>query len=152
MWSIAQLDDEYIERMEDVLDIYEKPYNKDYPVVCLDEKPVALIGDSRERLSLIPGAVLKKDYEYQRNGSVNVFCAVEPKAGKYKNSVTHKRCGSDFAKFLKSLARQYNGVKKIVLVMDNLSTHKEKSLTNYYGDVIGNELWQIFEALNMPVG
>jgi hypothetical protein len=150
MWCIGKLSEEYIERMEDVLDVYEKPYNKDYPVVCVDEKPVALIGDSRERLPLRSGDVLTKDYEYQRNGSVNVFCAVEPKAGKYINTVTQQRCGSDFAKFLKSLALKYLQAKKIILVMDNLSTHKEKSLTDYYGEAVGRDLWRKFEMHYTP--
>ena len=150
MWCIGELNEEYIERMEGVLDVYEKPYNKDYPVVCVDEKPVALIGDSRERLPSRPGEVLKKDYEYQRNGSVNVFCAVEPKVGRYINTVTEKRCGSDFAKFLNALATKYTQAKKIILVMDNLSTHKEKSLTDYYGEAVGSNLWQKFKVYYTP--
>jgi len=150
MWCIGKLNDEYIERMEDVLDVYERPYNKECPVVCVDEKPVALIGDSRKRLLSRPGDVLTKDYEYKRNGSVNVFCAVEPKVGKYINTVTEKRCGIDFAKFLHSLARKYNAAKKIVLVMDNLSTHREKSLINYYGEAEGRKLWNRFEIHYTP--
>lgn len=150
MWCIGKLNDEYIERMEDVLDVYERPYNKECPVVCVDKKPVALIGDSRKRLPSRPGDVLTKDYEYKRNGSVNVFCAVEPKVGKYVNTVTEKRCGIDFAKFLHSLAKKYSAAKKIVMVMDNLSTHKEKSLINYYGDVEGCKLWNKFEIHYTP--
>lgn len=150
MWCIGKLNDEYIERMEDVLDTYKKPYNEAYPVVCVDEKPVALLGDSRERLLSRPGNILTKDYEYKRNGSVNVFCAVEPKIGKYINSVTKRRCGSDFAKFLKSLTTQYIKAEKIVLVMDNLSTHKEKSLTDCYGETLGKELWNQFEVHYTP--
>src|ERR1700728_2193244 len=124
MWCIGDLNEEYIERMEDVLDVYERPYDERKPVVCLDEKPVPLISDTRERiLPEGPGEVLKKDYEYARNGSVNVFCAIEPKQGKYFNTVTEKRCGIDFAAFLKSIESKYSSADKIVLVMDNLSTH-----------------------------
>jgi len=84
MWCIGKLNEEYIERMEDVLDVYERSYDEKKPVLCIDEKPVALITDTRERiLPKEPGEILKKDYEYKRNGSVNVFCAVEPKAGLY---------------------------------------------------------------------
>ncbi len=82
MWCINELSEEYINRMEDVLDVYEKPYDPKIPVVCIDEKPVALISDSRKRIPPCKaGEILKKDYEYVRNGSANVFCAIEPKAG-----------------------------------------------------------------------
>jgi len=150
MWCIGKLDEEYIARMEDVLDVYARPYDEKNPVVCVDEKPVALISDTRERiLPTKSGDILKKDYEYKRNGSVNVFCAVEPKSGKYINTVTERRCGSDFAKFLNSLSRKYNSAKKIVLVMDNLSTHKEKHLIDLYGEA-GKKLWRRFEVHYTP--
>lgn len=151
MWCIGELDEEYIRKMEDVLDVYARPYNEKKPVICMDEKPVALIGDTRERiLPSNPGDILKKDYEYERNGSVNVFCAVEPKAGKYINTVTEKRCGSDFAKFVKSLSEKYSDAEQIILVMDNLSTHKEKHLIEFYGEQAGKELWNRFEVHYTP--
>jgi transposase len=129
MWCIGHLWPKYIQKMEDVLDVYERPYNERYPVVCLDEKPVPLIADARERLLPDgPGEVVKKDYEYVRNGSVNVFCAVEPKRGRYFNKVTDTRDAIRFAQLLKCLDGKYPSAKRIVLVMDNLSTHKEKSL------------------------
>lgn len=151
MWCIGKLDEEYIRKMEDVLDVYARPYNEKKPVVCVDEKPVALIGDTRDRiLPKEAGDVLKKDYEYERNGAVNVFCAVEPKAGKYINTVTEKRCGSDFAKFIKSLSEKYSCSEKIVLVMDNLATHKEKHLIDFYGEQEGKKLWNKFEVHYTP--
>lgn len=151
MWCIGKLDEEYIRRMEDVLDVYARHYDEKKPVVCVDEKPVALIGDTRDRiLPKKPGDILKKDYEYERNGSVNVFCAVEPKAGKYINTVTERRCGSDFAKLIKSLAQKYSDAEKIVLVMDNLATHKEKHLIDYYGEEEGKKLWNKFEVHYTP--
>ena len=92
MWCIGDLDEEYIKKMEDVLDVYARPYNEKKPVICIDEKPVPLISDTRNHIfPNNPGDILKKDYEYKRNGSVNVFCAVEPKAGKYINIVTEQR-------------------------------------------------------------
>jgi transposase len=151
MWCIGKIDDEYIKRMEDVLDVYERPYNVNNPVICVDEKPVPLMGDSRERIQAKqPGDILKKDYEYTRNGSANVFCAVESKVGRYINSVTQKRCGCDFAKFLKLLTLKYPVAHKIVLVMDNLSTHTAKSLTDFYGETEGNALWNKFEVHYTP--
>ena len=151
MWCIGELDEEYIGRMEDVLDVYARPYSEKRPVICLDEKPVALIGDTRDRiLPSGPGEILKKDYEYERNGSVNVFCAVEPKVGKYINTVTQRRCGSDFAQFIKLLSQKYAAAEKIILVMDNLAAHKEKHLIEYYGEEAGKKLWEKFEVHYTP--
>lgn len=151
MWCIGELDEEYIRKMEDVLDVYARSYNEKKPVICMDEKPVPLIGDTRDRiLPNKPGDILKKDYEYERNGSVNVFCAVEPKVGRYINTVTERRCGSDFAKFIKALSEKYSDAEKIVLVMDNLATHKEKHLIDFYGDEIGKEIWDRFEVHYTP--
>lgn len=151
MWCITELDAEYIGRMEDILDIYERPYNKDEPVVCVDEKPVALISDTRERIKpKEDGDVLKKDYEYERNGSVNVFCAVEGKLGRYINKPTETRTGSEFAKFIKNLSERYAYAKKVVLIMDNLSTHTEESLVKYYGEKEGKNIWSKFEVHYTP--
>lgn len=151
MWCIGRLDKEYVERMEDVLDVYERAYDEQRPVVCVDEKPVALISDTRERIPAEgPGDILKKDYEYKRGGSMNVFCAVEPKRGRYINTVTEQRCGSDFAEFMKSIEGSYKNAEKIVLVMDNLSTHRENHLTERYGDEAGRRLWERFEVHYTP--
>ena len=81
MWCVPDLNDEYIQRMEGVLQVYEQPYNKSRPVICLDEKPVALIENKREKTLGQLGKLPRKDYEYKRNGSANVFCAVEPLKG-----------------------------------------------------------------------
>jgi hypothetical protein len=81
MWCVAELDREYIARMEDVLEIYEKPLDVAEPVVCIDEKPVSLHDDVRPGVPVAPGVIAKQDNEYERCGTANVFCAVEPKAG-----------------------------------------------------------------------
>lgn len=151
MWCIGDLSPEYLQKMEDVLDVYERPFNAKIPVVCLDEKPVPLMADTRARIPPAgPGKVLKKDYEYARNGSVNVFCAVEPKVGRYFNKVTETRTGVEFAKFLKCLAAKYPDASRIALVMDNLSTHTEKQLIEHYGDTEGKNLWSRFEVHYTP--
>lgn len=150
MWCVPELNEEFIERMEDVLDVYEKPYNKARPVVCVDEKPVVLHGEVKDPIPMEKGKPKRVDYEYTRNGAANVFCAVEPKAGTYINRATEKRTGREFAKFLAAVERKYSEVEKIVLVMDNLSTHKEKSLTDFYGEKDGKTLWNRFEVHYTP--
>ena len=150
MWCVAELDDEYIERMEDVLKVYERPYNPLKPVVCVDEKPVQLIDNKYEKTKLAPEKIVKKDYEYSRNGSANVFCAVEPLNGKYFNKVTQTRKKEDFAKFLNDLSNSYRKAEKITLVMDNLNTHKKESLIEYFGEEKANYLWNRFEIHYTP--
>ena len=150
MWCISTLDDEFIERMEDILDVYERPYDETHPVVCIDEKPVPLIGDTRERLPEKPGEVRKVDYEYERNGSVNVFVGVEPKKGRYFNEVTEKRCKSDFAQFIAFISKSYPTANKISLVMDNLSTHTAKAVCDFFGEADGKRLWERFEIHYTP--
>lgn len=149
-WCVADLDDEFIERMEDVLKVYEKPYNESRPVICVDEKPIQLLDDVRPSSGIVPGEVKKVDYEYKRNGTANVFCAVEPKAGVYINKVTDNRSAAEFAKFLGSIERRYDSAEKIVLVMDNLNTHKEKSLVDFYGEHEGKRIWSRFEVHHTP--
>lgn len=149
-WCVPELDDEFIEKMEDVLKVYERPYNEQRPVVCIDEKPIQLLDETRPPSGIAPGEVKKVDYEYKRNGTCSVFCAVEPLAGKYINKVTERRTSNDFAKFLSSVERKYENVEKIILIMDNLNTHKEKSLINFYGEEKGTEIWKRFEVHYSP--
>lgn len=151
MWCISDLDEEYIKRMEDVLEVYERPFDPEFPVVCIDEKSVQILSDIKERKKIKPGKSARKDYEYKRNGTANIFCGVEPKAGQYFNIVTKKRCGKDFAGFLKKINAHYKSAKKIVLVMDNLSTHTKKALTDFLGKQRGNDLWNRFEVHYTPV-
>jgi hypothetical protein len=88
MWCVAELDEEYIARMEEVLAVYEKPLSEYEPVVCVDEKPVVLHQEIRPPLAMKPGCVARRDSEYQRCGTANVFCGVEPKAARHFPKVT----------------------------------------------------------------
>lgn len=150
MWCIPELTQEFIERMEDVLDVYERPFDPAKPVVCIDEKPVPLISDTRAPVPMEEGSVKKVDYEYERNGSVNVFVGVEPKVGRYFNEVTERRCSEDFANFLCTIAAAYPEAEKIALIMDNLSTHSKKALTDSLGDDLGTRVWERFEVHHTP--
>jgi transposase len=149
-WCVPDLDSEYIERMEDVLEVYERPVDPSRPLVCVDEKPIQLLDDVRPGTGLKCGQIKKQDFEYKRNGTANVFCAVAPHEGRYINLVTENRKGKEFAKFLGSLERRYSSAEKIVLVMDNLNIHSKKSLTNFYGEDIGSALWERFEVHYTP--
>jgi len=95
MWCVADLDDDYIRKMEDVLAIYEKPLNPSEPVICLDEKPVSLHAEVRPPSPATPGQIAKRDGEYKRCGTANVFCAVEPKAGRHFTLATPNRSGAE---------------------------------------------------------
>lgn len=113
--------------MEDVLNLYEKPYNPIEPVICVDEKSKQLIQDTRKSFKAEKNKLKRIDYEYRRNGTRNIFLAVEPKAGKRRLKVTHCRKKPDFAQFIKELAKNYSHAEKIHIVADNLNTHFEKS-------------------------
>jgi len=149
-WCVPELDEEFIQRMEDILNVYEAPCNAQNPLICLDEKPIQLIDHVRPASGLLPGSPEKIDFEYQRKGTANVFCAVEPKAGVYISKVTERRTARDFAKFLSSLERKYSQAEKIVLVMDNLNTHKKKSLVDFYGKEKGEWIWSRFDVHYTP--
>ena len=115
--------------MEDILDIYERPYNPDCPVVCMDEKPYQLLGNVRDSLPMRPGDDAIIDSEYQRNGPCSIFAFVEPLGGKHHASIREHRTAEDWAEEIQYLVDvMYPDVEKIVLVMDNLNTHKPASL------------------------
>jgi len=115
--------------MEDVLDVYHRPYDPRRPVVCMDECSKQLIGEVREPLPPQPGQVAKYDSEYERKGTANVFMAVEPLAGQRTTQVTERRTRVDWARFVQMLLMTvYPLAEKIVLVMDNLNTHGIASL------------------------
>jgi len=137
--------------MEDVLDTYEKPYDKKEPVVCLDEKPVQLLADKRPRkIARAPGKVTKKDYEYKRCGTANVFCMVEPKMGRHFAKVTANRKGPEFAKMVADIANFYPMANTIHLILDNLNTHRLKSLVTHFGKCKGASLWSRFTVHYTP--
>jgi len=141
MWCVAELDEDYIRQMEEVLALYEKPYRKAEPVVCLDEKPICLHADARPTSPARPGQVAKRDNEYRRCGTANVFAVVEPKAGRHFARATPNRSAAQFAMVIRDLVAAYPFARKIHLVMDNLNIHCRKSLTDHLGQQEGAYLW-----------
>ena len=150
MWCVAELNEEYIGKMEDVLETYERPYNPQQPVVCLDEKPVTLHADVRPTSPAAPGREARRDNEYQRCGTANIFCAVEPKAGRHFTFATPDRSAFEFAQVAFQLALAYPAAETVHLVMDNLNIHGRKSLINAYGTEVGSEIWDRFTPHYTP--
>jgi transposase len=144
MWCVADLDDDYIEKMEDVLETYEQPYDCTQPVVCLDEKPITLHAEVRPASPAKPGREARRDNEYERCGTANVFCAVEPKGGRHFLFPTPDRSAFQFAEVIVHLAMAYPQAQTIHLVMDNLNIHCRKSLTDVYGAEMAGEVWDRF--------
>ena len=115
--------------MEDILDVYEMPYDSEYPVICMDEKPYQLLGDSRKPLPMRPGDDLTIDYEYVREGTCSIFAFTEPLKGERHVSVREQRTAIDWAKEIQCLVDEhYPDARKIILVADNLNTHTIASL------------------------
>jgi hypothetical protein len=134
MWCIGKLTEEYRQRMYDLLDLYARPFRPEEPVVCLDEKSKQLLGDSRAPLPLRPGTPVRRDYEYVRGGTCNLFVAVEPRGGKRTVVVTDRRAKTDFVAFVRYLLEQvYAKARRVHLVMDNLNTHFRKCFEEVLG-------------------
>ena len=132
--------------MEDVLAVYERPYSPKRPVVCVDETNKTLHDTPRGTLPIETGHALRQDYEYERNGTANIFMAVEPLIGRRKTFVTDQRTNQDFAELLRYLSDdEYPDAEKIVLVTDNLNTHSPACLYERFEPIEARRLAQRFE-------
>ena len=137
--------------MEEVLDIYKKPYDAQCPHVCLDAMSTQLIGDVRAPLPAEPGKPLRYDTEYKRNGTANIFIAFEPLAGPRYTTVTEQRTTVDWAHFIQELVDQpYPHVEKIRLVMDHLHTHTKASLYAAFDPTEAKRIADKFEIHDTP--
>jgi DDE superfamily endonuclease len=149
MWCVPELTHEYIAKMEDLLRLYAKPHSKAEPVVRLDEKPVQLHGDKRAGHVARDGT-RRRDYEYRRRGTANLFVCVEPRAGRHVVKATRARDRFEFAYVLRDLAKRYDGAKTIHLVVDNLSTHSKNALVDAFGAAKADEIWKRFRMHFTP--
>jgi transposase len=136
--------------MEQVLDVYKRPYDENNPVVCMDESPKQLISEARPSLPMKPGQEARKDYEYVRHGMVNVFMANEPLKGKRMVDVTDYKTKKDWAKFMKRIAELYPNAKKITVVMDNYKTHVASAFYETFEPEEAKRLWDRFEFIYTP--
>ena len=151
-WIISRLaDSDFVANMERVLEIYKRPYDKDLPVVCMDESPRQLIKETRVAIPMKPGQDEKQDFEYERCGVANVFLASEPLAGKRYVEVTERKTKVDWAKFIKRIADEwYKDAPKITLVMDNFITHKPGALYEVFEPREAKRIWDRFEFIYTP--
>lgn len=136
--------------MERVLDIYSKPYDPKYPLVCMDETPRQLIRETREPIAATPGHPVRHDYEYERCGVCNVFMANEPIAGQRMTKVTERKTKVDWAFFLKDIAARYPDAQRITLVMDNLNTHTAGAVYEAFPPEQAKALLDRFEFVYTP--
>ncbi len=142
---------QFVASMEQVLDIYKRPYSCDYPVVCMDESPKQLIKDTRVAISIKPGQEARQDFEYERCGVTNIFMVSEPLKGKRYVEVTERKTKADWAVFIKAIADVwYKDAIKIILVMDNLATHKAAALYEVYTPSEAKRIWDRFEFVYTP--
>lgn len=119
----------FVAAMEDILEVYARPHSRQYPVVCMDESSVQLIGEVHEPIPAAPGHPVLIDDEYVRKGVASIFIEVEPLRGKRKVKISERRTRIDWAHFIKEmLEERYPDAEKVVLVMDNLNTHDSASL------------------------
>jgi len=129
MWCIPKVDAEFVARMEDVLELYGQHLDPAQPVVCFDETPRQLIGEARVPVPAQPGKAARRDYEYVRNGTANVFMFIDAHRPWRHAKVTDRRAAADFAECMRDLVdRHYPDAERIRVVLDNLSTHAAASL------------------------
>jgi hypothetical protein len=142
---------EFVCQMEDVLEVYQRPYDPRRPQVCLDEASKQLVAETRVPVPAAPGRPARVDYEYERKGTANLFLVCEPLAGKRHVRVTERRTAVDFAETVRLLVGEwYPQAEKVVLVMDNLNTHKAASLYEAFPPGQARRLLEKLEIHHTP--
>jgi DDE superfamily endonuclease len=136
--------------MEDVLDVYERPYDARFPVVCMDETSLQLLADARPSIPPSPGHLAREDYEYVRGGVCNLFLAVEPLRGWRTVTVAARRTRRDWACFMRDLAGHYPAAERIVVVLDNLNTHGPASFYEAFPPAAARALVRRFDFHHTP--
>ena len=149
-WCIRQITSEFLMRIEDLLDLYELPYDPRYPVLCFDERPCQLLGDKLVPIPMKPGKSYKYDYHYERNGTCCLFVAVEPLTGFRFVQVREHRTKVDYAEFMQALAQHYLNVEVMRLVQDNLNIHTAGSFYQAFDPETARQLKNRFECHYTP--
>jgi hypothetical protein len=151
-WCIGKIDAAFLARLEQVLDVYAQPYDAAYPVVCFDERPCFLIGDTLLPRPMRKGEIRKQHYEYEKLGSCALLAAIEPRTGCRLAQVYERRTKREFTLFCQALAEQYQAATKIRLVLDNLNTHNASSFYEHLPAHEAFALAQRFEFIYTPKG
>ena len=141
---------QFVANMEQVLDVYKRPYDASFPVVCMDESPKQLIKETKVPVAMKSGQPARQDFEYERCGVSNIFMVSEPLKGNRYVKVTERRTKADWAMLIKEIAGYYKNAEKITLVMDNLSTHKPSALYEAFAPQEAKRIWDRFEFIYTP--
>jgi hypothetical protein len=141
---------DFVANMEKVLEVYKRPYDSLHPVVCMDESPKQLIGETKTPIEAKAGSPEKHDYEYIRNGVCNIFMSNEPLRGNRMVRVTKRKQRVDWALFVEEISGQYPDAEKITLVMDNYDTHKAGAFYEAFTPQKAKALWDRFEFIFTP--
>jgi len=146
-----QANADFVCAMEDVLEVYTRPYDPTRPVVCLDEISKQLVAEIRSPWPAEPGQPARVDYEYERRGTANLFLVSEPLTGQRHVTVTEQRTAVDFAQEVRTLLEvHYPHAEKVVLVMDNLNTHKPAALYQAFEPAVARSLIDRLEIHHTP--
>lgn len=132
------------------MEVFKRPYDKRFPVICMDESPKQLIGETRKPLPTKPGQVKRVDFEYVRRGMCTTFIACEPLDGWRMVKITESKKMQDWAEFIKEISNVYQAAEKVTLVMDNLNIHKAGSLYETFQPEEAKALWDRFEFVFTP--
>lgn len=130
----------FIANMERILWLYSLPLDPDFPVVCYDERPCFLIGDTMGPIPMRPGKAAKENYAYEKNGSCALLAAIEPLTGKRVAQVHGRRTKKEYTTFMKELSEKYPKATKIRLVQDNLNTH---GISSFYENLPADEAFEL---------
>lgn len=146
------MDSNFVWRMEQVLDVYEMPYDREFPVLCFDERPCQLIDDVLVPTPTEPGKARREDYHYKRNGTAVVLLAVEPLTGRRFVEVCERKTKKDYARFISSVLNHkvYKDVTQVILVQDNLNTHNPSSFYENMESQAALELTNKIEMVFTP--
>jgi hypothetical protein len=150
MWCVPTISEAFVDRMEDVLRLYARKLNPLEPVVCFDERPVVLHEDAMPGVPMRPGRLARRDYEYVRCGTANIFCIVEPLTGNRLTFATANRKRPAFVRALQNIALRYRHARRIHPVLDNLNIHAQGSVVHVLGELEGRRLWRRFVVHYTP--
>ena len=149
-WCISKVTGEYIARMERILDLYEQDYDSLYPVLCFDERPCFLIGNTIEGLAMKKGSVAKENYAYSKHGSCCALAALEPLTGKRIVHVRKQRRKEEFALLMYEIYKKYSTAKRIQIVLDNLNTHHYGAFYEFFTAEVARAMTEKIKFIYTP--